>query len=129
ESPVGGVPAAPPAAPREVASLRDSELTQYHARRTAGERWSQGVFAPALSAPGSDMPLAAARVGDQLVLNPWLFYDAAGRPVSSVVTVAQVSVYEDGGLIHQESGFSAEVDVPPGEGDYGVEVGATRGAA
>ena len=120
-------PADHPTAPWEIVSITDSELTEYHARRTYRERWNQGVFAPALSAPGSDMPLAAARVGDQLVLNPWLFYDAAGRPVSSVVTEAEVSVYQDGELIHQESGFSAEVDVPPGEADYRVEVEATRG--
>lgn len=102
-------------------SYAESEPTAYRAGRTYREQWNQGVFGPVLPAAFPTV----SRLGDQLVLEPILYGDGAGRIGFSAGT-GTIRLFRNGQPIAEVPELFAEVEVPPGRADYRVEIEATR---
>jgi len=110
----------------ETLSITDGPVTVYQAPGTYHETWNRGVFGPGLPQPDPVTFPTAFRVGDRLTLAPRLFNDAVDRDVASLIPEASISVFRDGELILEAPDLFAEVDVPPAEAAYRVEVEAVR---
>lgn len=119
------IPRLPFPAPQTV-SIAGGPPEAYQARRTYHETWNQGVFGPGLPEASQSSPVTAYRIGDELTLAPELFNDGAGRTVWSLTPQMHTAVYRDGELIFEAPDLYAEVQVPPQEAVYRVEVEATR---
>ncbi|MEV0591744.1 S8 family serine peptidase [Nonomuraea cavernae] len=104
-----------------------SGYTRYPAGKVTTERWNRGVFGPSLQDSEEDTD-AAARTGEVISTNLWMFGDGRGSLGYSSRATAHVALHRDGELVGEADSLTADLTVPPGEAAYKLVARAERGA-
>jgi subtilisin family serine protease len=104
-----------------------SPYSKYRAGKTYRTSFNHGMFGPAFTNDGFPGGWIY-RYGNDLIIQPPLFSDAAGNAGFSITESASLQLYRDGELIGEADEPAAYFEVPAEDSEYRVVVTANRPA-